>query len=91
MEKNRIIACIAMLPLMAAFSLPAFSQSVYGTEEAGPVFPERDSTGAYIVPEGYALKDSIIYVPAPAADTLLAGKNIFMELPSRTKGDAADV
>ena len=91
MEMNRIIACIAMLPLMAALSLPAFSQSVYGTEEAGPEFPERDSTGAYIVPEGYALKDSIIYVPAPAADTLLAGKNIFMELPSRTKGDAADV
>lgn len=52
---------------------------------------QRDSTGAVVLPDGYALKDSVVYVPVPRADTLLAGKNIYNELPSKAKGDAADV
>lgn len=42
-------------------------------------------------PEGYAFKDSVVYMPVPALDTLLAGKNIFSVLPSTVKGDPADV
>ena len=42
-------------------------------------------------PGGYAFKDSVVYVPVPAMDTLLAGKNIFSLLPSKVKGNLADV
>lgn len=51
---------------------------------------ETDST-SFAVPEGYALKDSVVYVPVPVLDTLLAGKNIFSVLPSKVKGNPADV
>ena len=43
------------------------------------------------VPEGYELADSVVYIPANAVDTSLAGRNIFLELPLRVNGGAADV
>lgn len=51
-------------------------------EDSVSMFPARDSSGAYVVPEGYALKDTVLYVFAPAADTLLVGRNVFDEMPS---------
>lgn len=48
-------------------------------------------TGEIIVPEGYELVDSLVYVPSERVDTALAGKDIFSLLPSRQRGDAADV
>lgn len=43
------------------------------------------------VPEGYELVDSLVYRPAAAADTALVGKSVWGALPSRDRGDAADV
>lgn len=56
--------------------------------EAGAT--DADSTSV-VAPEGYAFRDSVVYVPVPALDTLLAGKNIFSVLPSKVKGNQADV
>ena len=44
-----------------------------------------------VIPEGYELVDSIVYRPASAVDTTLAGKDIFMIMPSRNAGAKADV
>ncbi len=44
-----------------------------------------------VVPEGYELVDSLIYRPSAAVDTTLAGKSVWSVLPSRDRGDAADV
>ncbi len=46
------------------------------------------SLSAQTVPEGYELADSVVYVPIAAADTALAGKDIFKLMPS--KGDGAE-
>lgn len=43
------------------------------------------------VPEGYVLVDSIVYRPAAAVDTTLAGKDIYSVLPSRERGEKAGV
>lgn len=43
------------------------------------------------VPEGYVLVDSVVYRPAAAVDTTLAGKDIYSVLPSRERGDKAGV
>ena len=43
------------------------------------------------IPEGYVLVDSIVYRPAAAVDTLMAGKDVFMIMPSKAEGAAADV
>ncbi len=43
------------------------------------------------VPEGYELVDTVIFVPSERVDTVLAGKNIFNIMPSRSGGGAADV
>ncbi len=43
------------------------------------------------VPEGYELVDSVIFVPVSAVDTTLAGKDIFMIMPSKRAGDDAEV
>lgn len=40
---------------------------------------------------GEVLKDSVVYRPAAVLDTLLAGHDIFKELPSPEKGDKAGV
>ncbi len=44
-----------------------------------------------VVPEGYELVDSLVYVHVSAVDTSLAGKNVFGIMPSKSKGDDADV
>ena len=44
-----------------------------------------------VIPEGYELVDSIVYRPAAAVDTTLAGKDIFMIMPSKSAGAKADV
>lgn len=44
-----------------------------------------------IVPDGYELVDSLVYRPAAAVDTTLAGKSVWNVLPSTAKGDASDV
>ncbi len=44
-----------------------------------------------VVPEGYELVDSLVYVPVAAADTALVGKSIWSALPSRRAGDEATV
>ena len=46
---------------------------------------------AQTVPEGYELVDSVVYRPVSAVDTTLAGKNIFVVLPSKETGADADV
>ena len=46
---------------------------------------------AQTVPEGYELVDSVVYRPVSAVDTTLAGKDIFLLLPSREAGDDTDV
>ena len=56
---------------------------------ASPEAAAQDT--AAVIPDGYAVRDSVIYVPAPAADSALVGKNIFMILPSKVKGNPADV
>lgn len=55
------------------------------------VLLRQDPAGVVVVPDGFSLKDSVIYVPAPAVDTTLAGSNVFSILPSVAGGDAADV
>lgn len=44
-----------------------------------------------VIPEGYELADSVIYRPAAAVDTALVGKSIYMVLPSKDRGDVAEV
>ncbi len=44
-----------------------------------------------VVPEGYELVDSLIYRPASAVDEALEGKSVWSVLPSKYRGDAADV
>ena len=44
-----------------------------------------------VVPEGYELVDSVIYRPAAAIDTTLAGKDVFLLMPSKEMGADAGV
>lgn len=44
-----------------------------------------------VVPEGYVLADSVVYRPAAAVDTTLAGKDVFHLMPSKDAGAKADV
>ena len=46
---------------------------------------------AQTVPDGYKLVDSVVYRPVSAVDTTLAGKDIFLLLPSRQAGDDVNV
>ncbi len=46
---------------------------------------------AQTVPEGYELVDSVVYRPVSAVDTTLAGKDVFLVMPSHRSGDDADV
>ncbi len=43
------------------------------------------------VPEGYVQADSLVYRSGTAVDSTLVGKSIFSILPSKGKGDKADV
>lgn len=49
------------------------------------------AVSAQTVPDGYELVDSLVYRPVSAVDTTLAGKDVFLVLPSRQAGDDADV
>lgn len=81
----------------AAFLLLSLGQQSSARQFAGsrlftgasPEAAAQDT--AAVIPDGYAVRDSVIYVPAPAADSALVGKNIFMILPSKVKGNPADV
>lgn len=44
-----------------------------------------------VVPEGYVLADSVVYRPVSAVDTTLAGKDIFLLMPSKDMGATAGV
>lgn len=56
------------------------------------LFPAlSDAQEKVIVPEGYVLVDSVVYRPASAVDTTLAGKDVFMVMPSKDAGAKADV
>ena len=46
---------------------------------------------AQTVPDGYELVDSVVYRPVAAVDSTLAGKDIFLILPSGETGDDANV
>lgn len=44
-----------------------------------------------IVPEGYNLVDSIIFKPTAVMDSTLVGKNVFSFLPTKAKGNEAEI
>ena len=43
------------------------------------------------VPQGYVLADSVVYRPAAVCDTTLAGKDVFLTMPSKESGNYAGV
>lgn len=43
------------------------------------------------IPEGYVVVDSVVYRPVSLTDSTLAGRSIFSILPSKAKGDKAEV
>jgi len=49
------------------------------------------SLSAQNIPEGYEEVDSLVYRPVAVVDSSLVGKNVFNVLPSKAKGDQADV
>ncbi len=51
----------------------------------------QNVTPEIVVPEGYELVDSLVYVPVSAVDSTLAGKDIFSIMPSKMNGDEAEV
>lgn len=57
--------------------------NIHAQEQPEPQLP--------VVPEGYVLVDSVIYIPAAVADTSLYGTDVFSTLPSTAKGDQATV
>ncbi len=50
-----------------------------------------DMCAQTVIPEGYELADSVVYVPVSPIDTALAGKNILDIMPSRDKGGDSEV
>jgi len=50
-----------------------------------------DAQERIVVPEGHELVDSVVYRPVSAVDTTLAGRDVFMLMPSKSAGDKADV
>lgn len=66
--------------LTILFSVLAFS-----------LFSISSSAQDLVAPEGYEYVDSVVYVPAAAVDTTLAGRDVLRDMPSRAKGDAATV
>ena len=63
--------------------------SVFMLASAGPASAQY--VQEIVVPEGYELVDSVVYRPASAVDTALVGKTIYQVLPSKSRGDNADV
>lgn len=52
---------------------------------------QSDAQENVVVPEDYVLVDSVVYRPAAAVDTTLAGKDVFHLMPSKDAGANADV
>lgn len=94
---ERIAIAVAVLVSYAQLSMAQIPPVTAGEEQVQdtlvrePVVQIDSLTGEIIVPEGYVLLDTIVFVPAERVDTVLAGKNIFSLLPSRKAGDDADV
>ena len=63
--------------------------SVFMLASAGPASAQY--VQEIVVPEGYELVDSVVYRPASAVDTALVGKTIYQVLPSKSRGNNADV
>ena len=55
------------------------------------VFSVSASAQEIVVPEGYQLVDSLVYIHVSGVDTVLAGKDVFHVMPLKAKGDKADV
>jgi len=77
MMLRSLLAALSALLLLGSGC--AFAQNEGGEEE-------------YVnVPEGYDLVDSVYLRKAPMLDSAFFGHNIFNDMPSRAKGDAAEV
>lgn len=75
MKRSETLILILISVIMLASAGPASAQYVQ----------------EIVVPEGYELVDSVVYRPASAVDTALVGKTIYQVLPSKARGDGADV
>ena len=77
MKKTKILICLFVAAVMSGFN----------------ALSAQDTTAVQqvVVPEGFELVDSLVYRPASAVDTLLAGKNILDIMPKKDSGDVATV
>lgn len=93
MLRKLIYAAAAAILLLSLACQQSSARQFAGSRLFTGASPETaaQDTAAAVIPDGYAVRDSVIYVPAPAADSALVGKNIFMILPSKVKGNPADV
>ncbi len=53
---------------------------------AAAFFCGGDLIAQTVIPEGYELADSVVYVPVSAVDSTLAGKNVFEIMPKKGFG-----
>ena len=82
--KKVVLAASFLISVL--FSLAASAQNYARNEEM-----LREQNDTIVVPEGYELVDTIIYVQSSRVDTALVGKSIFSILPSKMTGGKADV
>lgn len=83
MKKTKILICFLLTSVFSGVcNLSAQTLVAVG--------PQTDSLDM-VVPEGYELVDSLVYRPASAVDTTLAGKNILDVMPKKAAGGNADV
>ena len=77
MKKTKILICLFVAAVMSGFN----------------ALSAQDTTAVQqvVVPEGFELVDSLVYRPASAVDTLLAGKNILDIMPKKDSGAVATV
>ena len=77
MKKTKILICLFVAVVMSGFN----------------ALSAQDTTAVQqvVVPEGFELVDSLVYRPASAVDTLLAGKNILDIMPKKDSGAVATV
>ena len=88
-----VTAVLALFPAWLTYAQEPFQEpvDVQDTLSCEPELQIDSLTGEILVPEGYELVDTLVYVPVERIDTALAGKDIFSLLPLREKGGAADV
>lgn len=77
MKKTKILICLFVAAVMSGFN----------------ALSAQDTTAVQqvVVPEGFEFVDSLVYRPASAVDTLLAGKNILDIMPKKDSGAVATV